>query len=77
MHRSSGVEQAANELLRIPEKVYIEERGHEMMDDDTTILVVELNPSGRKVEPPVFSGSIDPRSQPEEASGGGGCCALM
>ena len=25
---------------------YIENRGHELMDDDTTIVCVELNPSG-------------------------------
>ena len=33
-------------------QVYLEERGHELMDDDTTVLVVELNPSGVKVAPP-------------------------
>ena len=48
MTLASNVTKAAAELLKIPVKVYIEERGHEMMDDDTTILVVELNPSGIK-----------------------------
>lgn len=41
---------------------YIQNRGHEKMDDDTTILVVELNPSGIKV------GGGD---------AGGGCCSVM
>ena len=54
---------AAKDLLRIPEKVYLEERGHELMDDDTTILVIELNPSGTKMVP--------------AAGGGGGCCEIM
>ena len=37
-------------------QVYIEERGHEMMDDDTTILVIEINPSGIKHAAPAGTG---------------------
>ena len=44
-------------------QVYLEERGHELMDDDTTLLVIELNPSGVKYTPP--------------GGGGGGCCSLQ
>jgi len=61
MYKATDVKKATKSLLRIPEKVYIEERGHEMMDDDTTILCIELNPSGVPHKPP----------------SSGGCCNLM
>jgi len=62
MKKAANCEKAAKTLLGFAEKEYIEVRGHEKMDDDTTILVVELNPSGIKV------GGGD---------GGGGCCSVM
>lgn len=49
MKKASSVQAAAKKLLKIPEYQYIEVRGHDMMDDDTTILVIELNPSGVKL----------------------------
>ena len=52
---------AARRLLRIAEDEYLTNRGHEMMDDDTTVLVVELNPSGT----PYAGGSS-----------GGACCVV-
>ena len=62
MMKAATVEKAAKNLLKIPEKEYLEVRGHELMDDDTTIIVVELNPSGVQHSAP---------------GGGGGCCSLM
>jgi len=50
MKQEKTVQRAAKKLLRIAEKEYIENRGHEMMDDDTTVIVVELNPSGKILE---------------------------
>ena len=61
MHKAPTVQKASKDLLRIPERVYLEERGHQLMDDDTTILVVELNPSGVK----------------HDAGGGGCCEVVM
>jgi len=60
---------AAKELLGLAEKEYLKVRGHEMMDDDTTVLVIELNPS--RVEPPTAN-LTDKAETPQ-----GGCCALM
>ena len=62
LQSSKTVKAAAKTLLGRAETEYLENRGHEAMDDDTTILVVELNPSG--VAPPVT---------PESS----GCCTLM
>jgi serine/threonine protein phosphatase PrpC len=59
--KSKSVHTAALEMMAIPVGEYIGVRGHDMMDDDTTILVVELNPSGIKVASP----------------SGDGCCSMM
>jgi len=60
MKNADSVKTCAKKLLRIAEMEYIENRGHELMDDDTTIIVVELNPAGVKYTAPPA----------------GGCCAI-
>ncbi len=50
MATASTCKAAANKLLGMACKEYLEVREHDTMDDDTTILVVELNPSG--IAPP-------------------------
>ena len=52
MRNQPTVDKAAQHLLFVAETEYLENRGHELMDDDTTVLVVELNPSGVKFVPP-------------------------
>ena len=59
------VAKASDALLSRAVKEYIGNRGHDSMDDDTTILVVELNPSG-----------VKPQLLPAPPSGGGGCCTI-
>ena len=61
MKKHASVDKCCKELLKIAEKEYLEVRGHEKMDDDTTVLVIELNPSGIK----------------PQIAAGGGCCSLM
>ena len=61
MKKHASVDKCAKDLLRIAEKEYLEVRGHEKMDDDTTVLVIELNPSG--IKPPIASAA--------------GCCDIM
>jgi len=51
MAHTKTLSTVAKTLLHIPEHEYLTERGHEMMDDDTTILVIELNPSAREFTP--------------------------
>ena len=64
MRNCASVDKASKELLKIAEREYLEERGHDTMDDDTTVLVIELNLSGIMHSPPA-------------GAGGGGCCSLM
>jgi serine/threonine protein phosphatase PrpC len=45
---SKTVQGAAKDLLSLAEEEDLQTRKHDSMDDDTTILVVELNPSGMK-----------------------------
>jgi serine/threonine protein phosphatase PrpC len=61
LHACADPLSAAKKLLEIAEFEYIENRGHEMMDDDTTVLVVDVNATGRPFK---------------VASAGGGCCTL-
>lgn len=61
MKKHASVDKCAKDLLRIAEKEYLEVRGHEKMDDDTTVLVIELNPSG--IKSPIASAA--------------GCCDIM
>ena len=61
MYNASTCKVAANRLLRVAAEEYLENRGHEFMDDDTTVMVIELNPSGVKHVPP----------------GGAGCCTVQ
>ena len=61
MWRAPSVEAAAERLLRVAIDEYIGRRAHATMDDDTTVLVVELNPTGVKHVPPDLMS---------------GCCAL-
>lgn len=69
--RSANAQATADTLLRhaVKDKVDLKlpegERNKENMHDDTTVLVVDLNPSGRS-PPPLPA-----------ASGGGGCCVMM
>ena len=46
---------------KIAEREYLDVRGHDMMDDDTTVLVIELNPAGVNYSAPQ----------------GAGCCTLQ
>ena len=46
--QSPTCEEAAVRLLGIAEEEYLDNRGHEKMDDDTTVLVVEMSPSGAR-----------------------------
>ena len=48
-------QQACDELLEICRVVYMDERGLDKMGDDTTVMIVELNPSERPFEPPPAS----------------------
>lgn len=61
--------EAAEELLAAAKRVYLEDRGLELPGDDTTVLVVDLNPSKRSFVPP-------PTTEAEQADGGGGCCTV-
>ena len=49
-------------MLKMAKDEYLGNRGHDMMDDDTTIICLELNPSG--LEYPY-------------ATAGGACCSLQ
>ena len=69
MATHATVESTAKRLLGIAELEYLNKRGHEMMDDDTTVLVVELNPAGTPFVPQVAPGAADANT--------GGCCQLM
>jgi serine/threonine protein phosphatase PrpC len=40
------VQKAAEKMLKMAKDEYLGNRGHDMMDDDTTIICLELNPSG-------------------------------
>ena len=51
---AKSVAGASKALLKKAVDEYIENRNHDSMDDDTTVLVVELDPSG--VSPPPASG---------------------
>lgn len=61
MKKASTVESCAKALLKIAEREYLDVRGHDMMDDDTTVLVIELNPAGVNYSAPQ----------------GAGCCTLQ
>mmetsp|Transcript_27434 Transcript_27434/g.69806 ORF Transcript_27434/g.69806 Transcript_27434/m.69806 type:complete len:387 (+) Transcript_27434:58-1218(+) len=52
MWRARSVASASRSLIRYAEKEYLEERGHDLMDDDTTVLVIELSPSSKAHTPP-------------------------
>ena len=56
------VQEAADALISAAKKVYFEQWGLQLPGDDTTVLVVELNPSG--MPPPL-------------KPAGGGCCAVQ
>ena len=47
---------AADQLLQLAVDEYCGRRGHATMDDDTTVLVVELSPSG--VRPNMAASSV-------------------
>jgi len=57
---------AADLLLAHAHRVYCEERGLERPGDDTTVMVVDINPTGTDFAPP-------PNRQETES---GGCCAV-
>jgi serine/threonine protein phosphatase PrpC len=44
-HGEPTAEAAANRLLELARRVYLGDRGLDKMGDDTTVLVVDLNPS--------------------------------
>lgn len=70
---SPTVGEAADELMAIAKDVYNRERGLELMGDDTTVMVVDINPSGAKfVAPPPSAGG----SKDAGPSGGNGCCSV-
>ena len=43
-----SVASASQALLAIAEREYLEVRGHDLMDDDTTAIVLELSPSASR-----------------------------
>ncbi|KAL1528347.1 hypothetical protein AB1Y20_009701 [Prymnesium parvum] len=49
--KSSSVKQCASKLIQIAEDDYLSFREHKFMDDDTTVIVVDLVPSGDPVNP--------------------------
>ena len=60
----SAVEAAADALLAVAQHEYHEVRGLEKMGDDTTVVVVDLNPGGLAYEDPI-------------KGMGGVCCAVL
>ena len=54
MKKYSSVDKCATTLLGLAKTEYLENREHDKMDDDTTVLVIELNPSG--IKPPGAGG---------------------
>ena len=48
-HRAPDVKDLAKTLIFTAESEYFDNRQHEFMDDDTTVTVVDLVPSGERV----------------------------
>ena len=48
LRRARSVASASQALLAIAEREYLEVRGHDLMDDDTTAIVLELSPSASR-----------------------------
>ena len=59
---SESAQAAADALLAVAQREYHEVRGLEKMGDDTTVVVVDLNPAGL------------PFTEP---TGGSGCCSVQ
>ena len=57
MHSAKSVKSACKNIMEIPEVEYLENRKHAMMDDDTTVLIIELNPGG--IAPPAAGGCCE------------------
>ena len=64
---NATVEEVADLLMKRAKAVYLVNRMLKHMGDDTTVMVIDLNPSGIK---------FAKRGGGGEGGGGGGCCTI-